>query len=256
VPPPAVAGGKARVAAVLDLVVPVLNEEARIGATLVALAAVAKGQDRAVRLVIVDNGCVDTTTSVVDSLPLEGVTVQVMSCKSRGKGAAVRTAVMGSSAPFVGFCDSDLSVPAHNLVTALDLLDAGWDMVVGSRRCPGARYVVPQSLGRKLGGALIRFVSRDLRGPVSDTQCGFKFFTRDTARRLFDETAVDGFAFDIEIVARALRSGVRLVEMPVSWTDEPGSTFRPLAHGFQALSDIRSARRSVKLWAAKNGEAA
>jgi dolichyl-phosphate beta-glucosyltransferase len=237
----------------LDLVIPALNEEARIGTTLSALAHEILARELPVRVIVVDDGCIDTTTSVVDSLSTPHVAVEVISCRKRGKGAAVRAGVLRTDAPFVGFCDADLPVPAEALAWALDLLSSGWEVVIGSRRCAGARYVVPQSLGRRAGSALIRALSRDLRGPVADTQCGFKFFTTALARQLFSTSEVDGFAFDLEIVGRALQSGARLIEMPVPWSDREGSSLHAVQDGLRALRDIRRARASVRRYANAKG---
>jgi glycosyltransferase involved in cell wall biosynthesis len=236
---------------VLDLIIPVLNEEMRIGGTVAALSAEVAAHRLPVRLVVVDNGCVDATAAVVDSLRRNDVALEVVSCQTRGKGAAIRAAIMHSSAPFVGYCDADLSVPPEALHQTLALLLSGWDVVIGSRRCAGAKYVVPQKLGRRMGSLLIRTVSKRLRGAVADTQCGFKFFRTEVAKQLFEDSDIDGFAFDIEVIARALRSDTRLIELPVDWHDRAGSSFHAVSDGFRALQDVWVAHRSVRRWVSR-----
>ena len=235
--------------ATLDLVIPVLDEESRIGPTVAALGDMIVARALPVRLVVVDNGCVDTTASVVDCVQREHLELEVISCRVRGKGAAVRAGVMRSRATWVGYCDADLPVPPEALSWAVDLLHLGWEVVIGSRRCAGASYAHQQSLGRRLGSAAFRATSKKLRGPIADTQCGFKFFDTAVAQRLFADMQVSGFAFDLEIVAKALRSKARLIELPLPWYDRDGSSFRPVTDGIRAALDMRQVRRSVRQWA-------
>jgi glycosyltransferase involved in cell wall biosynthesis len=227
----------------------VLNEERRIGRTIGLLADVISDEQLPVRLIVVDNGCVDTTTSVVDAASRPGLAVEVISCAKRGKGAAVRAGVLHSTAPFVGYCDADLPVPSKSLISAMDLLEAGWEGVVGSRRCCGAEYVVQQPVSRRIGSSVFRAVAADLRGNVADTQCGFKFFRTSLAQKLVSGARVDGFAFDVELLARAHRLRARLIEMPISWSDRDGSSLRAGPDGMRALLDLRTVRRSLREWA-------
>jgi dolichyl-phosphate beta-glucosyltransferase len=234
----------------LDLVIPAYNEERRIGRTVEQLAGIITDRNLPVRLIVVDNGSVDRTAAAVDAVAKQvEVDLDVISCATRGKGAAVRAGVGHSTGEYVGFCDADLPVPPDALVWAVDLLASGWEVVVGSRRCAGARYEKEQSISRRLGSAAFRAASARLRAGVADTQCGFKFFRADLARQVFEGAQIDGFTFDIEILARAQRiEGVRLIEMPVPWSDQEGSSFRAISDGIRSFSDLRQARRSVRDW--------
>ncbi len=234
----------------LDLIIPAYNEEHRIGRTLTELAEVISVRDLPVHLIVVDNNSVDGTASAADvAIAGSGVTATVISCSARGKGAAVRSGVAHATGEYVGYCDADLPVPADALPWAMSLLGSGWDVVVGSRRCAGASYERRQPLARRVGGGAFRAASARLRGNVADTQCGFKFFRADVARRVFRDTQIDGFSFDLEILARAMRvDGVRLIEMPVPWHDQDGSSFRGVSDGVQSFLDLRRVRRSVHGW--------
>jgi dolichyl-phosphate beta-glucosyltransferase len=56
-------------------------------------------------------------------------------------------------------------------------------------------------------------VPRDL----TDTQCGFKVYRTEIAKRLYGELVTEGFTFDIEILLRAVRHGYRIAEFPIEW---------------------------------------
>jgi dolichyl-phosphate beta-glucosyltransferase len=229
----------------LDLVIPVFNEERRIGATLAAIHEEMVGSDLSVNVLVVDNGCVDATAEVVDGARSNRMPVEIISCRTRGKGAAVRAGVLRSTAPFVGYCDADLSTPPSALHLGADLLRSGWEVVIGSRRCTGASYSVPQGGMRRLGSFAFRAMAARLSGPITDTQCGFKLFRTSVAKELFSASRLNGFAFDVEVLAQARLQNHRMIELPIQWSDDPESTFRPLVDGVKSFRELREARRSL-----------
>ena len=228
----------------LQVVIPAMNEELRIGSTIEGLCAHLASRPWRSGLIVVDNGSVDATAEVVDLNHKDRLDVEVIGCRHRGKGAAVREGILHSRARWVVYCDADLATPPEAIDQAIELLNDGWDIVLGSRRCVGGRYVVPQPALRRYGGHVFHALARRMVGPVSasqvisDTQCGFKAFQQDSARRLFASSRVHGFAFDIEILARAARCGMRMIELPVAWTDQKGSTLRPWSDGIKAVRDL------------------
>jgi dolichyl-phosphate beta-glucosyltransferase len=229
----------------LDLVIPALNEEKRIRATLVALIAEAQQSDLSMRILVVDNGCVDATSDIVRGIYSEHTPVELISCRTRGKGAAVATGVHRSSAPYVGYYDADLSTPPSAVTLGIDLLHSGWQVVIGSRRCTGAGYSVPQGHLRRVGGFAFRVMTGGLNGPITDTQCGFKLFQSAVAKELFSPSTPNGFAFDVEVLAQALQRNHRMIELPISWSDQPESSFRPLVDGLRSLRELREIRRTI-----------
>lgn len=232
----------------LDVVVPVWNEESRLGPTLDALLAHTATLDLDVQVTVVDNGSVDRTAEVVDAAArrLPGNTsVRLIGCSRQGKGAAVRRGLLASRARWRGFCDADLSTPPAVLDDVLARLNGGSPVVIGSRRCAGAEYVVRQPLVRRLGSQTFRAMARPMVGPVADTQCGFKFFTAPAAEQIFSRVTSTGFAFDVEVLAVAHRLGLGVTEVPVRWTDQAGSSFSVWSHGRRVVSEVLAVRSSL-----------
>jgi dolichyl-phosphate beta-glucosyltransferase len=229
----------------LDLVIPALNEERRIGATIAAVIQKAHESELRLRIVVVDNGCVDATAEVASSELYSDVPVEVISCRTRGKGAAVRAGISRSTAPYVGYCDADLSTPPAAIRLGVDLLRSGWEVVIGSRRCTGAEYSVPQGSLRQLGSFAFRKMASEFCGPVTDSQCGFKLFHSSVAKDLFAVTTLNGFAFDVELVAQARRRKYQMIELPVQWSDSPESSFRPVADGLRSFRELREIRGAL-----------
>ncbi len=77
---------------------------------------------------------------------------------------------------------------------------------------------------------------------VIDTQCGFKLFTRDAANAIFDLQTLDGFSFDLELLYLAERSALKVAEVPVRWTDAPGSKVRAGRESLRFLRDLAGIR--------------
>lgn len=228
--PPAVAD--------LDVIVPAYNEELRIGAALDALCREFAAQPGRIRVLVVDNGSVDATVEVVDRVRRHGVRIDIVNCRTPGKGAAVRAGVAHATAPYVAYVDADTSVPPYVLATGLSLLEHGWDGIIGSRRALGGHYAVAQQRLRRIGSRAFNVAARMVVGPLSDTQCGMKMFRRAVAGDLFAESRIDGFAFDVEILARARAAGMNLMELPITWTDSTGSTFAPMKDGIASFREI------------------
>ncbi|MET9415369.1 glycosyltransferase [Streptomyces klenkii] len=240
----------------LELVIPAYNEERRLAPTVLALAEHLSGLPLTTALRVIDNGSSDRTAECVDRLAASGVPISVTGCSRRGKGAAVARGMVASRARWVGFCDADLATPAAAIDDALRLLGDGWEVVIGSRRCAGARIPVRQPPLRRLGGAGFRLLTRKLSGPVKDTQCGFKFFETRAAHRLFADITTTGFTFDLEVIARARAHGLSLTEFPVVWSDQQGSSFRPFADGRRVVGELWRLHRALPRITSHPAEAA
>jgi glycosyltransferase involved in cell wall biosynthesis len=232
----------------LDIVVPVFNEEQRLGATLRALTEHTATLPLVVRITVVDNGSVDRTAEVVDELAAgrpANTSVRLIGCARQGKGAAVRRGILAGTARWRGFCDADLSTPPGALTDVLAQLGKDQPVVIGSRRVTGAGYVLPQPLVRRVGSRTFRAMTRPLVGNVADTQCGFKFFTAEAAEQVFRRVTANGFAFDVEVLAVAKRLGYPVVEVPVRWTDAAGSSFKVWTHGRRVVGEVRAVRSAL-----------
>lgn len=229
----------------LDVVIPALNEEHRIAPTLEAVLETLASASFSSRVTVVDNGSTDGTVELVRSFG-RAAPVRVETCTARGKGAAVRTGVLASTGRRVAFCDADLSTPPSALLAAMTILDEGARVVIGSRRSLGAVIVTPQPRLRRVGGRVFNRAATQLVGPVPDTQCGFKLLDGQLARAVFAEMRLRGYAFDVELLARLMVSGVPVAELPVAWADDPGTRLRPVSDGYRAFRDLLFVRQAVK----------
>lgn len=223
----------------VSVVIPAYNEERRLGSTLNGWLDYLTNQSYTYELLVVDDGSTDNTSSLVLDLAQRFPTVRLYRLEPNGgKGAAVKEGVMRSEGDYVFYVDADLNVPPAFLAQGLAFLQSGYDVVVGTRSLRD--YIrTERNAGRVVAGALYQLVRRVVTLPtVRDTQCGFKGFTRDCARRIFPKMTVSSFAFDVEVLFLARKFHARIKQMPVTVEYRAGSTVKWRRQLLPALLDI------------------
>jgi dolichyl-phosphate beta-glucosyltransferase len=222
----------------LEIVIPARNEEARLPGGLAELCRKVTEIGPRAAIIVVDNASTDATPEIVRSWPAGPVLVRLVSCPSAGKGAAVRAGILSTRAPYVGFCDADMASDLCALDVALELLQNGKLLVIGSRSHPDSVVEDRSSIVRKAGAAVFRGFARAVVPKVGDTQCGFKFMAGPLARTAASQLRSTGFSFDIEFLALCRRLGAEPTEIPVTWRDVPGSTFSIWRHSASAFAEV------------------
>jgi dolichyl-phosphate beta-glucosyltransferase len=157
-----------------------------------------------------------------------------------GKGRGIRAGVKVARGEIIGFSDADNKTPIEELTKILPYFDDDYDVVIGSRAEAGSDIKKRQPLYRRLGSkgfALAMHVTTGL-WHVKDTQCGFKFFRGDVARDLFARQTIDGYMFDVEILALAKNAGYRLREVGIKWQDDGDSRLDLVAGNWRNMRDL------------------
>jgi dolichyl-phosphate beta-glucosyltransferase len=237
----------------LSVIIPSYNEQARIGDTLTSVLAYLQSRESSYEIIIVDDGSRDKTCLVVGS-KIHGLSrARLIAYQpNRGKGYAVRQGMLASRGEVAIFTDADLSTPVTEIEVAVQHLQGDFDVVIGSRALAESKISRYQPQYRRVGSRIFNILRDGIVGVdisrFKDTQCGFKAFRGPVARRLFGLARVDGFMFDVETLYIAIKLGYRIFEMPVHWTDMPGSKLRLVrdtARMFRDLAAIRFAHRNI-----------
>src|SRR5215470_16767802 len=166
----------------IEIIVPARNEARRLPGGLAALCREAARLPVPTAILVVDSASTDATGELVRRWPAGPVPVRLLHSARPGKGLAVRTGLLATRAPFVGFCDADMATDLSALDLTLSLLTAGGHVVIGSRALEGSVVEERHSAIRRMGAAAFRCLARRIVPGVSDTQCGFKFFSGPLAR--------------------------------------------------------------------------
>lgn len=210
----------------VSLVIPAHNEEHRLRATLEGYAAALAAQhgDR-FEIVIAVNGSTDRTAEVARAAAQRLPSIVVLdNPRAVGKGGAVLEGVVAATGDRVIFADADGATSAESLLALVEGLDEA-DVAIGSRRLPESEIPIPQALSRRALGWLFAATVRTAFGlPYRDTQCGAKAFRWDAAQALADAVTHTAWTFDVDLLLSARRLGLKVVELPVVWSDQAGSS--------------------------------
>jgi glycosyltransferase involved in cell wall biosynthesis len=211
---------------VLSVVIPAYNEEDGITAIVERVLAVRPelaGVGVDLDLVVVDDGSVDRTAEMVMACP--GARL-VRHPTNRGYGAALKTGFNAAHGDLLGFLDADGTYPPESFPDLCREALAGADLVVGSRRS-GAESEMPvvRRVGNLLWSNLVTLLGNHR---VVDPASGMRVFRREALERLYP--LPDGLNFTPVMSTRAIHEGVRLVEVPIPYTERVGRSKLSVVH--------------------------
>ena len=218
------AAGAGPAAPMVDVVVPVYNEERILAVSVVRLHEYLSSRfPFTFRITIVDNASTDGTWHVASRLAHDFARVEAVHLARKGRGLALRTAWTASDAAVVAYMDVDLSTDLDALLPLVaPLLSGHSDVAIGSRLAAGASVArrPKREFVSRCYNALLRVM---FATKVRDAQCGFKAVRADVARALVSVIEDDGWFFDTELLLLAERNGLRIHEVPVDWVDDSDS---------------------------------
>lgn len=209
---------------VLDVVIPVYNEEADLGVCVRRLHAYLRdGFPFPARITIADNASTDDTLQVAQLLAEDLADVRVVHLAAKGRGRALRAVWERSDAQVVAYMDVDLSTDLNALLPlAAPLITGHSDLAIGTRLDSASR-VVRGPKREIISRCYNMLLKASLQAHFSDAQCGFKAMRADVARRLLPLVRDGEWFFDTELLVLAERVGLRIHEVPVDWIDDPDS---------------------------------
>ena len=224
----------------ISVVVPAFNEERRLPPTLIDIIDFFERKGTPYEVIVVDDGSRDNTAEVVRKFERVRPEVRLIQLpKNQGKGHAVRLGVLNSRGLRILFVDADGATPIAEMERLQAALDSGSDVAIGSRALASTDTKVATSLHRKvLGRVFNRCVNIILLPSIADTQCGFKMFSRKAALFLFRKQTSDRFSFDVELLFLARKAGLRVAEVPINWTNVPGSKVNLVVDALLMFRDV------------------
>ena len=198
-------------------------------------------------VIVVVDGSPDNTAEIASNYKNQVKNLRVIDNKeNHGKGYVVRQGLLETKGKYVVFLDADGSTSITHVDKFLPELEAGNDLIVGSRKVEGAFVQIHQPKYREIMGEGGNWLIRIVLGlwTFPDTQCGFKMLTQQAAQEVAKRMVVDRFGFDFELIVLAQKLGFKIKQMPVRWLNEEGSTVSLTGpNGFiQVLIDLFKTR--------------
>lgn len=219
----------------ISIIIPVYNGASHLHHTLITLNQFMAPRPLTYEIIVVDDGSTDRSAQVVKELSLSSVRL-ISYSPNRGKGYAVRQGIHCARGNSLIFTDVDLPYGIEPIMTLLEALQHS-DIAIIDRTLPQSYHRYP--VNRFFSSLLFRLLIRTLyRLPVGDTQAGLKAFRAEAAQKIFRLATVNGFAFDIEILALAQLLGFSLTAIPATChNDYRHSTVRLWRDAIQCLKD-------------------
>jgi glycosyltransferase involved in cell wall biosynthesis len=208
----------------IDIVVPVYNEEQALPRNILILTDFLKSNViNPWQIIIADNASTDKTRSVSEMLCERFSGVNYLYLPQKGRGRALKSAWMESTADIVSYMDVDLSTDLVHFPQLINSLETGSHIAIGSRLSKESK--VTRSFRRE-------FISRTYNLMIKsmfftgfpDAQCGFKAMTRETAQSLIPKIKNNNWFFDTELLIIAAKGGFQISSLPVKWDDDPSSS--------------------------------
>lgn len=221
----------------LSVVIPAYNEKQRIKNTIDIVLKYLNKKKIKFEIIIVDDGSNDNTVDEVKKFKGKNIRI-IKNGRNYGKGYTVRNGILNSKYEYVLFSDADLSTPI-NMLERFENYIKDYDVIIGSRALSESDIQIKQPFYREFMGKMFNKIVRlfTVRG-IKDTQCGFKLFKTDVAKRIFNKATLNGFGFDVEILYIAKLNRIKVAEVPVVWKNSRLSKVRPIKDSVRMFEDL------------------
>lgn len=213
----------------LSIVVPALNEEKRVGKSLDELAVFLKSdatlKKLAIEVVVVSADSRDKTHEIVASKAKKFPIFTFLKPGPRaGKGRDVAYGMLRAKGKYIVFMDADLATPLHYIPEFYQrAVKENIPVLVGTRNLQKHHSNIIRRTISNGGNLLFRIAGGVW---IEDSQCGFKMFEHDAAQLCFSKMTIQGWGFDMEVLAIARANKLRIRSVRIDdWQHMPDGTF-------------------------------
>jgi glycosyltransferase involved in cell wall biosynthesis len=221
-----------------EVTIPVYNEERDLPKCIDRLSGfLAQQKWFESSIVIADNASTDRTWEIAQDLARNYPRVRALRIPKKGRGLALRTTWMQSTADIVSYMDVDLSADIQYYPLLVHGLSVGYDIAIGSRLLRASR--IHRSVKREFLSRGYNILIQSMFWPgFSDAQCGFKALRRDVALRVLPHVKNNNWFFDCETLLLAERYGLRIFEVPIEWVEDPDTRAKMIGSVIEHFSGL------------------
>ena len=205
-------------------------------------------QDYSWEVILSDDGSDDGTIKKLHQFAQKHPQVKVLENVHAGKGPTVKAGMLTARGAWRLFTDFDQSTPIWEIEKLWLRAKHGYEVVIGSREMVGS-IRDDEPWYRHLMGRGFNILVQMLAIPgILDTQCGFKLFSAQATKLLFNGLQVygqqeqrgDAFtgAFDVELLFLAKKYGLKISEVPIEWHHRESDRVDPIKDSLRMLRDI------------------
>ena len=231
----------------ISVCIPMYNENRVIEQTAKTLSTYMQAHFDDYEILFCSDGSHDGCDETVRALELPNVRV-IAYQPNRGKGYAVRTAMLEATGDIRMFTDADLAYGTDVIEAVAKAFEAnpGAELVIGSRNLQKDGYEGYTFIRRLASKIYIRVLCIAGGFQLSDSQCGCKAFSANAAKTIFPRCEVNGFAFDFEAILWAVKHQYKIVEIPVRVINHGESKVHVISDTFRMLKDLRRMKKRIK----------
>ena len=237
----------------LSVIIPAYKEQKHIQSTIESIFNYLQSKQIDHEIIVATDGPGDNTKSIVDSMISLGTfpTLKHLDMPmNKGKGFAVRRAMLKAEGDYKLFTDADNATSIDHIEKMMPFFEQGYDVVIGSIGVPGHTVAIgSEPVWRRLFGKMGNLFIQLVAVPgIRDTQRGFKILSAKAAKDIFSRMLIDRWGFDIELLALAKKLGYQIKEVPVDWRNDPNTGSHPgLSAYFQVLTETVKIRINLIL---------
>ncbi|MDD2807878.1 MAG: glycosyltransferase family 2 protein [Patescibacteria group bacterium] len=222
-----------------SVIIPVYNEEKRIPKNIEEIFSFFSTiKEHKIEIIFVNDGSRDATAEVLKKYQQQYQFAVVSYEQNRGKGYAVRQGVMQANGDYLIFFDIDLATPLVEFNHLLEFMNAGDQVIIGSRRLENSNIQKSESKIRTFLGHGFTKISNILVPGIADFTCGFKCFSRAAAKMIFSAARIDRWGSDTELLYIAKLKRIPIKQMAVTWLHDDDSRVRVFSAIVSSLREL------------------